>query len=185
MSSSKHTKIKERQRLAQRIEKDGISMSPCLNCARDDRTCIVAPGYRRCSECARRNSKCDACAPSAAEWEKLRKEEERLEAEEEAAAAQEQEAYARRMRLRKQQKALKTRGAEMLRRGLHSLDELDAAEERERAALAEANHLPTAPPTISSEALDLELDFSTFDHAALSPSYWGVGGGTPSATLGS
>ncbi|KFZ20001.1 hypothetical protein V501_00353 [Pseudogymnoascus sp. VKM F-4519 (FW-2642)] len=178
MSSSKHTKIKERQLLADRIEKNGIPMSPCSNCLRSDRECIVAPGHRRCSECTRRNSQCNACAPSPADWEKLRKEEERLEAEEEAAAFQEreahlcaQEAYARRMRLRKQQKALKTCGAEMLRRGLHSLDELEAAEERERAALAEANHLPTAPPTTSPEVFDPELDFSTFDPAALSPSY--------------
>ncbi|KFZ14162.1 hypothetical protein V501_03378 [Pseudogymnoascus sp. VKM F-4519 (FW-2642)] len=192
MPSSKHTKIKERQLLADRIKKNGIPMSPCSNCLRSDRDCIVAPGHRRCSECARRNSKCDACAPSPADWERLRKEEERLEAEEEAAAFQEreahlraQEAYARRMRLRKQQKALKTRGAEMLRRGLHSLDELEAAEERERVALAEANSLPTAPPTTSPEVFDPELDFSTFDHTALSPSYWDVGGGTPSATLGS
>ncbi|KFZ19564.1 hypothetical protein V501_00622 [Pseudogymnoascus sp. VKM F-4519 (FW-2642)] len=89
------------------------------------------------------------------------------------------------MRLRKQQKALKTRGAKMLQRGLYSLDELEAAEERERAALAKANHLPTAPPTTSPEVFDPELDFSTFNPAALSPSYWDVGGGTPSATLGS
>ncbi|OBT81166.1 hypothetical protein VE02_10211 [Pseudogymnoascus sp. 03VT05] len=45
-----------------------------------------------------------------------------------------QEAYARQMRLRKQQKALKTRGAEMLQRGLKSLDELDEVEEKDRLA---------------------------------------------------
>jgi len=36
------------------------------------------------------------------------------------------------MRIRKMQKSLKERGAEMLRRGLKTLDELDEAEEKER-----------------------------------------------------
>jgi hypothetical protein len=59
----------------------------------------------------------------------------------------------------------------MLRRGLKSLDELEAAKERERVALAETARLPVSPPTTNSGVPDLELDFSTFDHAALSLSY--------------
>src|SRR5690554_6358416 len=184
MSSSRHIKIKERHLLADRIERNGIGMPPCSNCLRSERSCIVAPGHRRCNECTRRNSKCDGCAPTPVEWEKLRKEEERLEAEEEAAAAQEQEAFARRMRLRKQQKALKTRGAEMLRRGLQSLDELEAAEELERSTLAKSTPVPMSPPTTSSGVLDLgEVLF-----AVLSPGFFdrlGVGADTPPASLDS
>lgn len=163
-------------------------MPPCSNCIRSERSCVVAPGHRRCSECTRRNSRCDACGPSAAEWEKLRKEEERLEAEEEAAAAQEQEAYARRMRLRKQQKALKLRGAEMLRRGLKSLDELEEAEERERRANESHAHLASPSATNSGGAASDPDSFEHVDPAVFSPSYWpnwGVDGGTPPATLGS
>ncbi|OBT49698.1 hypothetical protein VE04_10208 [Pseudogymnoascus sp. 24MN13] len=188
MSSSKHTKIKERQLLADRIERNGIPMPSCANCLRNGRSCIVAPGHRRCSECTRRNSKCDACAPSAAEWEKLRVEEERLEAEEEAAAAQEQEAYARRMRLRKQQKALKLRGAEMLRRGLRTLDELDEAEEKDRLE-AEARDalLPSPPTTTSGPATSPHDLFPDVDPSVFSPGYWatwGADASTPGATHG-
>ena len=46
------------------------------------------------------------------------------------------------MRLRKMQKSLKARGAEMLRWGLKTLNELDVAEERERAEAAK----PASPP---------------------------------------
>ncbi|ELR01841.1 hypothetical protein GMDG_00940 [Pseudogymnoascus destructans 20631-21] len=87
----------------------------------------------------------------------LHKEEGRLEAEEEAAASQEreahlctQEAYACHMRLPKQQKALKTRGVEMLRHGLKSLDELEELEERERHE-AEARSLLLTASEATSE----------------------------------
>ncbi|KFZ01913.1 hypothetical protein V500_00569 [Pseudogymnoascus sp. VKM F-4518 (FW-2643)] len=75
------------------------------------------------------------------------------------------------MRLCKQQKALKTCSAEMLRRSLKSLDELEAAKERKRAAFAETARLPMSPSTTNSRVPDLELDFSTFNYAALLLSY--------------
>ncbi|KFY79343.1 hypothetical protein V499_01663, partial [Pseudogymnoascus sp. VKM F-103] len=140
MPSDKHTKIKERQLLANRIERNGIPMPLCSNCIRSERSCVVAPRHRRCSECTRRNSKCDAYGPSTAKWEKLQ-----------------QEAYARRMRLRKQQKALKLRSAEMLRRGLKSLDELEEAEERDRYEAESHAHLlspTTTNPKIVGSAHD-------------------------------
>ena len=96
--SSKRKELR-RFALADRIDKSGIPMPSCSCCVRGERTCVVAPGHSRCSECVRRNSKCDVDGPSPADWEKLRKEELRLEAEEEAAALEEQEAFARRMRL--------------------------------------------------------------------------------------
>lgn len=179
MSLSRHTKIKEHQLLADCIEKNGIPMPLCSNCLRSDRTCIVATGHRRCSECTCRNSRCDAYAPSPAEWEKLRKEEERLEAEEEAAVFQEceahlkaQEAYACRMRLRKQQKSLKTHGAEMLRRGLQSLDELDEAEERDHLEAEARNALLLSPSATTSVPANSEHDFFPgVDPSVFSSSY--------------
>jgi len=114
MSSNKHCTLKERINLADRILRNGIPMPSCSNCERLGRTCIISLDSRRCRECVRRNSKCNATAPTASQWEKLRKEEERLKLEEELAAQQEQEAFARRMRIRKMQKSLKERGAKML-----------------------------------------------------------------------
>jgi hypothetical protein len=96
-------------------------------------------------------------------------------------------AMARLNRLELQQDLLKTRGAEMLRRGLKSLDELEEVEERERQ---EAEKQPPPPtPSATSGGPVSDADFlATFDPAALSPSYWpnwGVAGETPPPTLGS
>lgn len=183
MSSSKHTKIKERLALAQRILTTGIEMPPCSRCEKKHTKCVVSDDSKRCSECIRVNARCDAGGPSASDWDKLEREERRLQEEEE-------EAMAKILRLRKQQRLFRSRAKDMLRRGLKTMDELDEAEERERKEAEAKEALPhSPPPTVSGGAvLDPELDFSTFDHAALSPSYWpswGVDGGTPPATLGS
>ncbi|ELR06853.1 hypothetical protein GMDG_08144, partial [Pseudogymnoascus destructans 20631-21] len=105
----------------------------------------------------------------------LRKEEEHLEVEEEATASQEreahlcaQEAYTHHMRLRKQQKALKTRGVEMLRRGLKSLDELDEAEEKECREAEVKGTLLHIPSTAVSEGAAPDQDL----FAALSPGFF-------------
>lgn len=116
-------------------------------------------------------------APSLAEWERLRVEEARLEAEEELAAQQEQEAFARRMRLRRMQKLLKTRGGEMLRRGLATMEELEAVEEKERKE-REEKAVTQAEPVMDPCA---NTGHDLF--AAVSPSFWaelGVPGETPS-----
>jgi hypothetical protein len=186
MSVSRHNKIKERQILAMRVLSNGVEMPSCSRCERRDTKCIMSSDSSRCAECIRSGVKCDAAGPSCGDWERLQREEDRLSAEMEAAINQAQEAMAKQLRLRKQQKLLKTRGAEMLRRGLKSLDELDEAEERERAEAA----TPASPPR---EPLfgggPMVMSFSPgFDAAALSPSYWpnwGAGGGTPPTTLGS
>ena len=70
------------------------------------------------------------------------------------------------MRICKMQKSLKERGAEMLRRGLKTLDELDEAEEKERKK-AEAEASPQA--TTESSAHDAA---SSDLFSALSPSFW-------------
>ena len=83
-----------------------------------------------------------------------------MSSEMEAAINQAQEAMAKQLRLRKQQKLLKTRGAEMLRRGLQSLDELEEIEEKERkergdrAGSASAN---ADDPVPSCEDASLDL----------------------------
>lgn len=119
-------------------------------------------------------------APSLAEWERLRVEEARLEAAEELAARQEQEAFARRMRLRRMQKLLKTRGGEMLRRGLATMEELEAVEEKERK---EGEEKAAAAATQAEPVMDPCANTGHDLFAAVSPSFWaelGVPGETPS-----
>ena len=73
------------------------------------------------------------------EWAKLKSEEDRL-------ASERQEAFAKILRLEQQQKQLCTKGAEMLRCGLNSLDELEEVEwqeQEEEKASEHANQLPS------------------------------------------
>jgi hypothetical protein len=134
--SSKHTKIKERQTLAINIELLGIAMPSCSTCDRSGRTCIVADEKSsRCAECVRQGKACDVRGPSLSDWASIDRQEEKLEKEEE-------EAMMKVLRLRKQKRLLRARRKEMLRRGLRTLDELDAAEEAEKVAAA-AIPLPT------------------------------------------
>ncbi|OAF58219.1 hypothetical protein VC83_06585 [Pseudogymnoascus destructans] len=81
-------------------------------------------------------------------------------------------------------KALKTRGVEMLRRGLKSLDELDEAEEKESREAEVKGTLLHSPSTAVSEGVASEQDLL----AVLSPDFferWGADGETPPAILDS
>src|SRR5271166_6090664 len=132
-------KLKERQKLADEIQRLRIEMSPCSLCSKHDRKCIISDDGSRCSECTRRGKKCDAKGPSLADWEALDREENRLRREREETSTllmesvtKLQEAAAKLQRLKKTQRLWKTRAREMLRRGLKTMDELDAAEAAER-----------------------------------------------------
>jgi hypothetical protein len=187
MPSSHHTKIKERCRLADRINLRGIEMPACSRCEKKGAKCISSTDSRRCSECVRSNSRCNASGPSEQDWVKLQKEEDRLTAaeiaaEEQAMAAHRlaDEALSRMRRLRVQKKFLRERGAEMLRRGLATLDELDEAEEKDRQEIAKQAELSTASLATVGDLSDV------FDN--LSPSFWqglDVVDGTPATTPGS
>jgi hypothetical protein len=178
--SEKADKVAQWSALANKIEKEGVKMSPCTNCVKKGRQCIVSNESRRCSECTRRGIKCDVFSPSPGEWELLRKEEERLEREMTAAMAQAQEAFAKQLRLVQQQKLLKTRGGEMLRRGLATLDELDEAEEKDRQEAAKQAESSTVSLATIGDLPDI------FD--SLSPSFWqglDVVDGMPATASGS
>src|SRR5208282_1819614 len=132
-------KLKERQKLADEIQKLGIEMSPCSLCSKHDRKCIISDDGSRCSECTRRGKKCDAKGPSLADWEVLDREENRLRREEEETSTllmesvtKVQQAAAKLQCLKKTQRLWKTSAREMLRWGLKTMDELDAAEAAER-----------------------------------------------------
>jgi hypothetical protein len=104
---------------------------------------------------------------------KLERKEERLEREEE-------ETLAKLLRLRKQRKFLRTRGKEMLRRGLQTLDELDMVEEQERQeadrkekALEEELREQQARASSSSDFIGV-LDGPSFDPTFFSEPVFGV-----------
>ena len=107
------------------IESLGIEMPLCTGCRRAAVPCIFASNLERCARCVERNSCCSKALPSLSNWEKIKEEGDRLQREEE-------EAMAKILRLRKQQRSFRSRAADMLRRGLNSLDELDAVKEKER-----------------------------------------------------
>jgi hypothetical protein len=151
--------------LAERILSSGFEMTGelrCSSCIRQGRECIVSGLSRRCASCVQLGlGSCDVMGPSAADWARLKREEERLAAEETAAFAEflrlkalETEALARALRLRKQQASLKTRGLEMMRRGVNSVDALDALEAQERLV-----SVPFSPEQLAS--LDPMVDWAS------------------------
>jgi hypothetical protein len=193
MPADSARKKREQCALADRIDRVGIEMLQCSFCEKNGKTCIVSSANsRRCSECIRVGKKCDVDGPSVGDWKSLEDAETRLDAETEKAEAAMTEVMARLTRLRKQRKFLKRRGAEMLRRGLKSMDELEEVEEKERKEKGGQNRLPTPlersplSADFSESALDFQLleaplpDFSD-------SSFWAAGfaGGTYQAAQGS
>src|SRR5438046_3449048 len=99
-------------------------MTPCSNCAWNNLNCIGSKDSSQCSNCISAKKTCDSAPITPKQWESLAREERRLQQEEE-------EAMAKILQLCKQQQRLKSKGKDMLRRGLKTMDELKEAEERE------------------------------------------------------
>ena len=120
--------------------------------------------------------------PFMKDWESIEKQEEKLR-------EQEEEAMAKILRLRKQQAFLRQRKTEMSKRGLKYLDELDAAEEKERLEKEKQEQVQLAAVTsvTSGEGVlpsDLAAALATYDP---SDPFWATldfGGGTPQASQG-
>jgi len=125
-----------------------VDMIPCSYCEKHDKKCVVAEESKKCSECVSKGRKCDVVGPSPRDWQSLEAEERRLEEEALRSAARIAEESARLTRLHKQQKQLRSRAKDMLRRGLKTLDELDEAErkEREEQERVRAEQAATAAP---------------------------------------
>lgn len=205
MTPIRSKKTEYRLNLYERVLRSGIIMpdsSACSRCRAQHKVCAVASNSTRCAECIKAGGlvKCDVFGPSPAEWAKFERTEKQLADDlKEAREAQQRlmnhlfEMQAKVLRLEKQRESLRSRAADMLRRGLQSLDELDEVEreereENERRALDSA--LP--PPASTGAPPDpVLLDFSgvAVDPAmVLSPSFWeglGFDGGTPPATADS
>jgi leucyl aminopeptidase (aminopeptidase T) len=130
--------------------------------------------------------------------EKVQSELERLEQEEGSAEALLVETLARISRLRKQQKLLRTKGVEMVKKNLSSMEELEEEErkeaeekarkeELERVQRQEAEALAQMQQSCSSEVIDWSA--VSFSDASLSELLGNVAqgdfGDTPSAGAGS
>lgn len=131
MPPERSRKYRERLVLAQQIELSGIEMPDCTNCASHHRRCVVSSQSTRCAECVRRGVRCDVGVPSVGDWAAIEREEARLKKLEDEAM----EAIMRLPRIQKQKEFLRKRAAEMLRRGLKTLDELDAADAADKERL--------------------------------------------------
>jgi hypothetical protein len=164
--------------------KRGILMPSCSRCERRGTECRVAKDSARCAECilAGGNVKCDVLGPSSSEWAALERAENKIVDEvKQAEEAQAQlflrlhEQQTKLLRLRKQQEYFRNRAAEMLRRGLKSMDELDAAEAADRLALGQSTPKSITPPVLFDEHFE---PFSPppgfFDDFALSEILEGV-----------
>ncbi|KAK2730816.1 hypothetical protein FQN57_004057 [Myotisia sp. PD_48] len=124
--------------LADRIEKFGyIMVRRCSRCAHLGKTCVLAQGSQRCSECVRGGkSRCNASSlTSGIDWDKLIRLSDQLEQEEAAARAsaaalslQISEAFAKISRLEKQRKLLRDKAGSFLQSDAQTLEELECLE---------------------------------------------------------
>jgi hypothetical protein len=115
-------------------------MPRCSACFRANHpSCVVAEGSSRCEFCiSKKYSGCDFGGVSSQAFARVSQEKDRLDEEKEKAEADLLEALSRLQRLRRQEKHLREKAAEMVRRGCEDLDELERAEAAEVAQSQEA-----------------------------------------------
>lgn len=162
MSPTRHLrKTNNRLNLYSRVRDNGIIMPSCSRCLNSSPRlhCLVSSDSDRCAECIRAggNVSCDVWGPSKGDWERLRRSEEKISTESDIALSEQQrllaqlaEVSARLVRLEKHKKMFRSRAADMLQRGLKSLDELDAVEAKEREE-TERERQAQEPPASSSD----------------------------------
>ncbi|KAG8417829.1 hypothetical protein J3458_005288 [Metarhizium acridum] len=128
---------------------------PCSFCSARGFRCKMIERSLKCGECVRRGRSCDASGVAINSLGRIISESKRLNREEESAEellasrrealrqaqADLDESLNRLERLRKQKRQLLSKGNEMTRLGLQSLDELDEEERRESEAVIDAQSL--------------------------------------------
>ena len=195
LPNSKVSKYRQRILLSETIQAYGSDNMPCSNCSRYGRRCVVLNDRsQRCGECVRRGARCDVVQASISDLENLRLEEERLQFERDTAFEAAMAGLARVRVLELRQQELRERGREMLRRGLKTLDELDALEEKERLeneCVEKEKELASVSAAGPSDG-SFVFDSSSLDPSILasmdSPSFWAnpdIAGGTPPTSQGS
>ncbi|KAF2834075.1 hypothetical protein M501DRAFT_1004142 [Patellaria atrata CBS 101060] len=151
--------------------------TPCSSCRRSSRSCIVDIPSGFCSECLARGTKCDLVVTQK-DWDKLDALKAKLRSELDAAERAEDEtarlreeavleampiraARAHSRRLRRKLLLLERKEAEMSRRELGSIEELEALEreaEKQQASLS----APVSPSAVSLSGWS-DLDFSVLE----------------------
>jgi predicted ribosome quality control (RQC) complex YloA/Tae2 family protein len=144
---------RQRKLLAENIEKKGVAFMPCNHCLKDERPCVVSRNSRKCSNCVRHGFlDCDAKEITAADFDRLALEKERLRSEIraerkrlQAAALEQQRALAKILRLERLQETTEEREGELLRRGIHNVEELEKLEEAERVVASLVDGVGASP----------------------------------------
>jgi hypothetical protein len=180
--SSINKKLRKRKALASRIERTGFEMFPCSSCDKNNTKCVVLDKENsgRYSKCVLRRAKCDVEGILVGEWRLLKLETNRLERKRQAALAALEAAHrsalesaSRIRRLEKQQSFLKSKGKDMVCRGLKTMDKLDEAEDKERQIglrQAATATMPSNSPTPCALVLGVETNpFASLEVLLLPP----------------
>lgn len=147
-------------------------VKPCATCAKHGRVCRVHVKSGKCSECLRRNQRCDIRVTQS-EWDRLKQERKRLrDAIKDAYAAQEQArkeadlarerqqtAFAREMRLRQQLDLLDNKEAEAIAAEVAGIEQQEAEEAELSIQPSDALGFALSPSTWN--ALDGNFDLSS------------------------
>jgi hypothetical protein len=140
--SSRSRKSIQRDNLYRLIVATGFDVMPCSFCSSRHLKCRMTEEHSRCAECVRRGRSCDAAGVPLVSVNRIIDEKRRIEREEEEVESellhlqqQVAERFARLARLRRQRKTIVSKGHEMVRRGLRSLDSLEEAEREESEAV--------------------------------------------------
>jgi len=175
-----------------------MSSFPCARCFKKNLECLILKGARRCGECHRSNVACEIDPPTEQQWDRIKERENRLKTETAEATqaiidsiAQQRAYCAKLLRLQKEQSVFNDRVAEMLRRDVDSLEELDEIERLEAAAREEASrnaHAAPVPDPFDFLANDDYLDpgrLASLAAFAVGPADPGSGGETPQVSQNS
>ncbi|OBS15592.1 hypothetical protein FPOA_16820 [Fusarium poae] len=108
-----------REDISNLIHKFGFEMPRCSACFRAERPhCVVSEGKQRCDFCvSKKYFNCDFGGVSSQSFARVSREKDRIDEQKEQAEADLQDALARLQRLRCQEKHLREKAAEMVRRG--------------------------------------------------------------------
>ncbi|OBS15595.1 hypothetical protein FPOA_23581 [Fusarium poae] len=108
-----------REDISNLIHKFGFEMPRCSACFRAERPhCVVSEGKQRCDFCvSKKYFNCDFGGVSSQSFARVSREKDRIDEQKEQAEADLQDALARLQRLRRQEKHLREKAAEMVRRG--------------------------------------------------------------------
>jgi len=179
MISGRSAKHLQRTALVSRIEKSVAAkeMSPCDFCIRTKRRCVVSTSSSSlCSNCARYGKAgCNPKdkLPTVNDWASIDRQRKKLRDER-------KEIMAKLMRLTRMEEALEGREQKMLDVGVSTLEELDAKEAEERAAVAALEHSVTNLDEASAFLDDFIVDPEAL--SGLPVSFWD---GISSSGLGS